>query len=105
MKDDFGRPSPSTPRSLWASWCDGFWLCVWFGAAALLAFTVPSGVFGWLLGKAGKGGVVEAVVGLCGAAFFVAASPIIVSRVFRELDYPWGRVRAERAPDHATSLR
>lgn len=105
MKDDFGRLSPPTQRSLWASWCDGFWLCVWFGAAVLLAFTIPSGVFGWLLGKAGKRGVAETVIGLFGAAFFTAASPIIVSRVFRELDHPWGRARSKRVSDPAASLR
>ena len=81
-------PSPvSRASAYWASWQDGFWLGLSFGIAAALSFSLPMAAFGWAAKAAGEGSVKAAVL-LFGTAFLVFATPVIFSRVFREMDFP-----------------
>ena len=84
----------SRTSSFLTTWCDGFWLCIWFGFAVGLAFSIPAAVMTWLL-KATAGGILNPLIGFAGAAFVVIVSPFLVSKVFRELDFPGGRPRSK----------
>jgi hypothetical protein len=75
--------SASVLLSLARSWCDGLWLCIGFSMAFLavaLALAVLKGV------EAAVGG--SLVLRSIGLAFVFIAAPVILSRAFRELDYP-----------------
>jgi hypothetical protein len=52
--------------------------------------------------KAVGGGILKGIVGLASASFVLIASPVILSRVFRELDYPGAQKRSQPA-EPATS--
>ncbi len=87
MAENAKRSAPEEKRSLWSSWWDGLWLCVGFGIAAGLSFSIPSAAIGWMV-NASKGNLFYGPVGLVGVIFLVLASPILLSRIFRELDFP-----------------
>jgi hypothetical protein len=83
-------------KRLWVSWCDGFWLCIWFAIAASLAYTLPVAALTWMI-KAVGGGILKGIVGFVSGSFVLIASPVILSKVFRELDYPGAQKRSQRA--------
>jgi hypothetical protein len=83
-------------KRLWVSWCDGLWLCVWFAIAASLAYTLPVAALTWMV-KAVGGGILKGIVGFVSGSFVLIASPVILSKVFRELDYPGAQKRSQRA--------
>ncbi len=96
------RTPPTRPvLAWWASWCDGLWLCVGFGIAVSVAFSIPAAVLTWVWKAAGQGPT-GTLVQYFGAAFLLVVSPLILSRLFREMDYP-GRPAEKSGRRDATS--
>jgi hypothetical protein len=84
------------PHDYWESWRDGFWICFGFGIAALLSFTIPVAVLR-RVANAVEGGTPKALVIMLGATLIAIAGPIILSKVYRELEYPWMRKQLAKA--------
>lgn len=94
--------STTTIFAYLARWCDGLWLCVGFSLAFLIAFSIPAAALSWAAKAAGSSELANAVK-LFGATFLTIASPVVLSRVFRELDYSGGRGRERRRQPSETS--
>jgi hypothetical protein len=47
--------------------------------------------------KAVGGGTLKGIVGFVSGSFVLTASPVMLSKVFRELDYPGAQKRGQRA--------
>ncbi len=87
------KPTPSSPsRALrhWVDWCDGFWIGFCFIIATLLSFTIPIAVLKRVANAVGEGTPRHLVI-LLGTVVIAIAGPIILSKVYRELEYPGTR--------------
>lgn len=75
-------------------WADGFWICFCFGMASLVAFTLPAFVLK-RLARSIRGSGAESWTISIGGLLILLIGPIILSKVYRALEYP-GSLKQQR---------
>jgi hypothetical protein len=88
--------------AVWASWWDGIWLCAGFSIALGLSVVLPAKLLK-LAVEASEPGVPSKVAWFLGLAYLLLAGPVVLSRLFRELDFGGGPIEVAPLAQRGTS--